>query len=207
MPTENGELRKLSGKRFLICCFGGMGMKMGGILPYEFLNYLSTHYEHLCDLLFYIDEYQCCYHQGIKGITTDVDSTVKHIDQIISQGKYKRIIFMGVSAGGYASILFGSLCNNVTDVISFIPKTMLSRPRDPRYKTIKPFINEKTNYVLVGDTSIRNENDNHHIKQCEELSIFPNVQIIRKDGVNVRDMRSSGEIKDLLNKVVYSSNK
>ena len=34
---------------------------------------------------------------------------------------------MGVSAGGYASILFGSLCN-VSSVIAFIPRTKLINP-------------------------------------------------------------------------------
>lgn len=204
MPTETGELCKLSGKQFLICCFGGMGMKMGGILPFEFLNYLSTYYENLCDLLFYTDEHQCCYHEGIKGISTDIDSTVKHIDQIISHGKYKKIIFMGVSAGGYASILFGSLCKNVTNVISFVPKTMLTKPRDPKYQFLKPFINMHTNYTLVGDNSVLHKNDNHHISQCDELSAFSNVHVIRKYNVNMKDMRYTGEIKSLLDMALYS---
>ena len=29
----------------LIICFGGMALKMGGILPFEFLNFLSKTYK------------------------------------------------------------------------------------------------------------------------------------------------------------------
>ena len=42
----------------LIICFGGMALKMGGILPFEFLNYLSNIYKKNIDLYFYIDKNQ-----------------------------------------------------------------------------------------------------------------------------------------------------
>jgi hypothetical protein len=35
---------------------------------------------------------------------------------------------MVTSAGGYASILFDSICNNVDHVIAFIPQTILISP-------------------------------------------------------------------------------
>jgi hypothetical protein len=34
------ELEIINGNKNLICCFGGMALKMGGIPPFEFLNYL-----------------------------------------------------------------------------------------------------------------------------------------------------------------------
>ena len=40
----------------LIICFGGMALAMGGILPFEFLNYLSKIYKKNTDLYFYIDK-------------------------------------------------------------------------------------------------------------------------------------------------------
>ena len=51
----------------LIVCFGGTALKMGGILPFEFLNYLSKTYKKNTDLYFYIDKHCCRYHKGIKG--------------------------------------------------------------------------------------------------------------------------------------------
>jgi hypothetical protein len=49
------ELKIIKGHKILICCFGGLALKMGGILPFEFLNYLSSVYTNKCDLIFYID--------------------------------------------------------------------------------------------------------------------------------------------------------
>ena len=116
----------------LIICFGGMGLKMGGILPFEFLNYLSKTYKKNIDLYFFIDKNQCWYHKGIDGITNNIDETVLYINSIIKKSNYKKILFMGVSSGGYASILFGSLCN-VTNVIAFKPRTKLIDPINKKY--------------------------------------------------------------------------
>jgi hypothetical protein len=55
----------------LIICFGGMALQFGGIIPFEFLNYLNSNYKNSCDLIFFIDSYQCWYHKGIKDITNN----------------------------------------------------------------------------------------------------------------------------------------
>jgi len=122
--------------------------------------------------LFYIDKNQCWYHKGIYDITNNIDETVLYLNNIIKDGKYEKVIFMGTSAGGYASILFGSLCNNVNNVISFIPQTMLNNPIDLNYSNLKNIINKNTKYIIYGDTSIQNKNDNHHIRHCENIDCF-----------------------------------
>jgi len=198
----SGELTKIKGNKTLICCFGGMAKKMGGILPFEFLNYLTPIYEEKCDLIFYIDNHCCCYHRGVHGISTNIENTVQYIDEKIIKGGYEKVIFMGVSAGGYASILFGSLCKNITHVISFIPKVILSAPHDIKYKNLTNFVNARTSYILIGDESIKDKNDNHHISQCEELINFNNVTIIRKQRVDLKVLRDDGTIKRLLDSVL-----
>ena len=200
----SGELTKINGKKILICCFGGMAKKMGGILPFEFLNYLTLNYGDMCDLIFYVDDNQCCYHKGIHGISTNIEDTVQYINEKISKGEYEKIIFMGVSAGGYASILFGSLCKNITHVISFIPKVILNNPYDKKYKNLKTFINTKTQYILIGDKGIKDINDNHHIRHCEELKNFTNVTIIRKQRVDLKELRDNGTIKNLLDSILHT---
>lgn len=62
---------------------------------------------------------------------------------------------MGVSAGGYASILFGSLCK-VSNVIAFVPRTKLINPIDIKYNDLKNIINNKTKYILHRDTDVQN---------------------------------------------------
>ena len=130
---NKSEHKIINGNKTLIVCFGGMVLKFGGILPFEFLNYLSSIYLHVCDLYFLIDANQCWYHKGIKDITNDIDETVLYLNNIIKNGKYEKVIFMGTSAGGYAAILFGSLCNCVNNVISFIPQTIISNPINAKY--------------------------------------------------------------------------
>ena len=60
-----------------------------------FIIYIYQH-------LFYIDK--CWYHKGIHDITNNIDETVLYFNTIIKAGNYKKVIFMDVSAGGYAAI-------------------------------------------------------------------------------------------------------
>ena len=151
-----------------------------------------------CDLLFYVDKYQCWYHKGIHGITNNIDCTVLHLNKIIKDGNYEKVIFMGISAGGYASILFGSLCDNVNNVISFIPQTILNNPIDSRYSNLKNVINKSTRYIIHGDISIHNKNHNHHILHCENIDCFSNVKIIKNNGLDMKQLRDNGSIKKIL---------
>ena len=173
LNNQNKSCKKIvhTNSKNLIICFGGMALKMGGILPFEFLNYLSSTYKKNTDLYFFIDKNQCWYHKGIDGITENIDKTVLYLNNIIKKSNYKKILFMGVSAGGYASILFGSLCN-VTNVIAFIPRTIINNAIDKKYADLKTIINNKTEYIIHGDISIKNEKDTHHISQCNNLKNF-----------------------------------
>ena len=78
------EYKIINGHKLLIVCFGGMALKFGDILPFEFLNYLSSLYVNTCDLYFFIDKHQCWYHKGIHGITNNIDKTVLYINDIIT---------------------------------------------------------------------------------------------------------------------------
>jgi hypothetical protein len=200
------ELNKICGNKILICCFGGMALKMGGILPFEFVRYLSSIYTDVCDLLFYIDKNRCCYHRGIDGISNNIEDTVGYLNRKISSHKYDKIIFMGVSAGGYASILFGSLCNNVSHVISFIPKVKLNNPVNTKYMNLKEVVNSNTNtkYILFADKSITNIHDHHHISQCEILESFTNVSVIKKEHIDLKNLRDTGVIKNVIDSIIYT---
>lgn len=185
----------------LIVCFGGMQKKMGMILPFEFLNYLSKLYGKITDLYFFIDKNQCWYHKGLRGITENIDETVTYINNIISRKHYKRVLFMGVSAGGYASILFGSLCN-VNNVLAFIPRTKLIHAVDEKYIDAMPFIRSDTQYTIHGDINITNKNDNHHISQCQRLNHFDNIHIISHEGLNMKELRDNGLLKQYMDKII-----
>ena len=187
----------------LIICFGGMALQMGTILPFEFLNYLSKTCDKNTDLYFYIDKNQCWYHKGIDGITKNIDETVLYINSIIKKSNYKKILFMGVSSGGYASILFGSLCN-VNSVIAFIPRTKLNNAIDKKYEDLKIIINNKTEYILHGDTSVQEKNNNHHISQCNYLKCFQNVKIFYHKELEMKNLRDNGIIKNNISNILHS---
>jgi len=199
---DKSEYKIVNGNKNLIICFGGIALQFGGILPFEFLNYLSSTYTNNVDLVFFIDKHQCWYHKGIKDITNNINDTVIYLNAIINNGDYKKIIFMGVSAGGYASILFGSLCNNVTNVISFIPQTILINPINVDYSNLKSIINNNTKYVLYGETGVTNINGFHHISQCENIKCFANVEIIKKNTINLKQMRDNGDIKKIIDDIL-----
>ena len=191
------ELIQLNGNDKLIVCFGGMAQKMGGIPPFEFVKYLSSIYKNEYDLIFYVDIKQCCYHNGFLNITNNIDETVIYLNEKITNGNYNKVIFMGVSAGGYAAILFGSLCN-VTNIIAFIPPTKLKKPINPQFKDLKSVINKHSNYLLYADLSIKDINDCHHISHCQNIDCFSNVTIIPKSRINMKQLRDLGEIKQII---------
>lgn len=183
----SSELVKLNGSKKVIVCFGGMRMSMWGIPPFEFLNYLSTACTEY-DLMFYIDKHQCWYQKGIDGITKNIDETIIYLKNMIS--KYEKVLFMGVSAGGFAAILFGSHCN-VNNVVAFLPQTIVSQTN------LMNVIKKDTNYLLYGDPN-KDPDDIHHISHCRNLGSFPNVKIIERPDLSVRELRDKGEIKMII---------
>ena len=198
---SQSEYKIINGNKILIICFGGLALQFGGILPFEFLNYLSSNYTNSCDLIFYVDKQQCWYHKGIKDITNTTDETVLYLNNIIQASNYEKIIFMGVSAGGYASILFGSLCDNINNVISFIPQTIVNNPINLNYTNLKSVINTNTKYILYGDVS---STDKHHnISHCENIEEFTNVQIIKNNNFNIKVLRDSGAIKKIIDDILF----
>ena len=215
------EMAILKGSKNLIVCFGGFSIKIGGIIPFEFLHYLSKEYSNNEDLLFYIDKKQSLYHEGIDSISNSIEETVVYLTNKIENGGYEKVIFMGTSAGGYAAILFGSLCK-VTNVVAFIPPTKLKNPKYKEYRDLIPIINPTTHYLLYGDLSVKNINCSHHIQQCERLTCTPynisaentiehnmekrkNVTLVKKTSVDLKTLRDSGEIKSIIDSIITSN--
>jgi hypothetical protein len=200
---SKSEYKLMNGNTNLIICFGGLALQFGGIIPFEFLNYLSSTYKNKCDLIFFIDSHQCWYHKGIQNITHNIDETAVYLNNVIKDGNYKQVIFMDTSAGGYGAILFGSICNNVTHVISFIPQTILENPINLNYSNLRNVINENTNYMLYGDTNIQDVNDLHHIRHCENIEGFANVKILKNEGCNLKELRDTGFIKKTIDDIIF----
>lgn len=201
---SKNEYKIINGNKNLLLCFGGLALQFGGILPFEFLNYLSSIYKNNCDLIFFIDNHQCWYHKGIKDITNNIDETILYLNNIIKDGNYQKVIFMGTSAGGYGAILFGSMCNNVNHVISFIPQTIIKNPINLNYSNLKNIINKNTKYILYGNKGIKDKNNLHHILHCENIECFTNVKIIKNNNCNLKELRDNGFIKNTIDDIIFS---
>jgi hypothetical protein len=208
---NSSEHKIIHGNENVIICFGGMALEFGGILPFEFLKYLSAVYKNKCDLIFFIDKQQCWYHKGLQDITHNIEDTVAYINGLIHMGNYKKVLFLGTSAGGYGAILFGSLCS-IADgtknyVISFIPQTIIPQTRmtpsmNFMYKDLKQIINKNTKYCLYGDTGVTDINSVHHISHCDNIECFENVKVIKKKGCNLKLLRDNGFIKGMIDSVL-----
>jgi hypothetical protein len=195
---NNSELSNSKGSDTLIVSFGGNALMFGGIQSFEFLNFLTKHFPDT-DTLFYIDKKRINYHHGIEGISNTIPETVEYLKEKIKG--YSKVIFLGVSSGGYAAILFGSLVC-VDYVLAFIPQTILHQPdKIPEYRNLKGFINSVTEYYLYGDTSITYHLDPHHISHCENI-LSDNVFLTRLQKVCLRSLRDSGELKTILTDIV-----
>jgi hypothetical protein len=197
----------------IIVSFGGMAMKLGGIPRFEFLNYLDSNFKNECDVIFYVDRHQNWYHTGIDGISTNIQDTVLYLNNKL--GKYRKIIFIGSSAGGYAAILFGSLCKNVTAVVAFCPQTFIPTKMqlpqeyqnrnfnlDNRYINIKHIINDTTIYNLYGDPL--DQNILHHIEQCKNIDDKQNVHryYINNLFITLKLYRKNGYLTKIFRKLL-----
>jgi hypothetical protein len=187
----------------LIVSFAGHGLAYGGIPKLEFVKFLNTSFNTI-DAQFYLDKQCLCYHCGIEGVSTNVEETVDYLKKSIVG--YNRVIFIGASAGGYAAILFGSLLN-VNTVIAFTPPTLLKgENKDKRYCDLNPYINPTTRYYVYGDENDKNVDSYHHIRHCENIAKHENVLITKKRGVNLKVMRSTGELFHIFKNVLEGRN-
>lgn len=186
------ELEILCGSDVLMISFASKGAK-----DFEFVKFLTTLCEGKYDIIFYIDKHDCWYHKGIEGITTNIAETTEYIHNKIKRNNYKKVLFMGVSAGGYASILFGSLCS-ATHILAMIPQTILKNPINKQYKNLKKLIKPNIKYILYGKKNITNKHDSHHISQCLNITDFKNIELRYCDDMIPLEMIKAGVLQQVI---------
>jgi hypothetical protein len=184
----------------LFVSFAGYNKLFGAMARFEFANFLKINFAKT-DRYYYVDQKFDLYHKGIHGISKNIDETVAYLKNEIA--KYSKVIFIGVSAGGYAAILFGSLLN-ISAVVAFIPQTLRTKSNiNEKYRDICPYINNVTQYYIYGDISIQNPSDCHHISHCERIvENRTNVFLIKKDNFNIKKMRDDGELFTIFNDII-----
>ena len=200
-----------SNNNTLIVSFAGNALHYFGEPQFEFINSLNKIYPQ-CDKLFYLDRTSQYYINGIQPISRSIGETELYISNKIKN--YEKVCFIGTSAGGYAAILYGSLLN-IHQVLAFIPQTNLEilneiyrkdifNDKNIKYINLKNYINDKTKYKLIGDKTATDIDDLHSIEHCNNIKDFHNVEIIYKEKVNMKEIRDSGELKELILEFVNS---
>lgn len=214
MSTQKEEsFQKIqSGMANLIVTFAGLGHTIHSDLTvFEFRRSL-TQMELPVDLLFLKDSKQQWYLGELPGISKTIEETTEFLHKQVNG--YDKVIFIGASSGGYASILFGSLLN-IDAVIAFYPQTNLDlvqpgvkdhrpigRIRRPElsgtyqlYKDLSKVISKSTLYYA---NSLENPYDTgHYMHHFENIRNFQNVTWL---GFSPKDGISSGELRKLLAK-------
>lgn len=193
---DTSILEKIVGNNTLVFVFGGMALQFGQIPPFEFVNFLENNFKKSADYIFLIDKFQCWYHKGIQGASKNIEETVELLNNYIKPS-YKKVIMIGNSSGGYASILFSSLCKRVDLSISFIPQTkLIGNNIQQKYSDIKKFLNKNVNYNVYGDKSIKH--GIHHYDQIKNIIDFPTVKFKNISGLeDLKKIRDNGTLKNI----------
>ena len=104
----------------LMVTFGGMAGGVG-IPPFEFFKITA---EFAVKRLFVWDLAQSMYHRSLPGMGRGPDGVVRWIKQKAVEQRIERIIVLGNSGGGYASLLFGALLD-AERTYAFSPVTFI----------------------------------------------------------------------------------
>ena len=89
--------------------------------PYEFHSLVS---DISCKKVFVRDLNRLWYHGGLPGFSDDVDQTLEGFRRLMEQQGVKKLITVGVSMGGYAAILYGTLLG-AEQIYTFSPNTRI----------------------------------------------------------------------------------
>lgn len=194
------EISKNITKTVLMVVFSGRQQGIASMTIFEFKNFLEEQYPEY-DKLFLKDEKIRWYTEGITDISNSIGETAEYLRKYISG--YSKVIFIGASMGGFASLLYGSILK-VDTVIAFRPQTFLSYVlpnflgdsnslyRNKSCEDINNFINNKTRYYVYGDSAIEDPTDIHSINYCDHLGIKKNIVIFKIPNFDIKDYKDRG---------------
>jgi hypothetical protein len=102
----------------LVIAFAGLRGFLGGFPAFEFRKVLSS-----VDVksAFFRDHYAAWYHRGVVDVGPGIDSVIGRLREL--QREARRVVMVGNSAGGYASLLFGALLG--CEAYAFSPQTFI----------------------------------------------------------------------------------
>jgi pimeloyl-ACP methyl ester carboxylesterase len=96
----------IEGSSLLVAFSGGRGRI--GFSNFEFLKISRA----LNAIIIFVRDFQQMYYlRGVSEEYNTVEKTADHLRELIEKAQVDRVVFCGVSMGGYAAVLFGVLLN------------------------------------------------------------------------------------------------
>lgn len=202
----------------LFVAFGGCGSAIGGIHVFEFRTFITRHFPD-CNFVSCLDRNRSWYHKGIRGFSTDFQSTCENLEKLIRPMQPSRIISIGVSAGGYAALLFSCIVK-IDSVLAFSPQIYLDRETREENNDHRWLSFIKQLYETASSEPFLDLSKFGSIPQCSNLRIvygrddlidkthvnkvrecWPHLEIIEVPGGHscVKELKANGGLLTMIN--------
>ncbi|MEQ1931119.1 MAG: hypothetical protein ABL957_11420 [Parvularculaceae bacterium] len=180
------------GSAELLVAFSGFATRYR---PWESFHFMGLTRKYPVNKLFFRDTKQAWYHQGVPGVSTNVDETAAYIASVIAERSVKRTVAIGVSAGGYAALIHGWLLE-VDEVHAIAPQSYIDV--DNRLANDDFFMDEQVANIYETDraqqeyfdlvplfTNGQNTRTQFHIHYCRNHRLDTLHALRLKDAPNV----------------------
>jgi hypothetical protein len=217
-PEELKPITYLAGTRkdVLFLSFGGVRMG-AGIPPAEFHASLRGR-----DVPGYFikDFRQSWYQEGLLGHSTDIAGTEAVLRALVARHSPKHVVTLGVSSGGYAAILFGTLLG-VDRVAAFSPHTAVDHEVVKLYAGFdtpppEQFVSGKDSTSLAAVLKAQSrlpeitvyygDGQALDVRNAESLRGIPGVTLAPQPGVAVHPVtvafKRSGQLPAILDRLI-----
>lgn len=217
-PEELQPITYLAGSRTDVLFLSFGGVRMGaGIPPKEFHASLKGRD---APGYFIKDFRQSWYQEGLLGHSHDVAGTVEVLRALVARHSPKHVVTLGVSAGGYAAMLFGTLLG-VDRVAAFSPQIDVSHQVVKLYSGFdtpppRQFVGEEgaaSLSTLLGAQArlpdIRiyyGDAQEHDVASAEQLKDIAGVTLVPQAGVSDHPvtvaLKRNGQLSEILDQLI-----
>lgn len=193
LSNESGIKWTLSPGKALIVAFAGQAHRLYEFEHFEFVR-STAHAD--CSKVYCLDPKFVWYQTGINEELNSIPKVTDKLRGLIEEANPSQVRFIGVSAGGFAAIMFGHFLR-VDSVHAFGCQTFLTKELEEQYYVagmedydtkglelpsredcildLAPLLTEwngKTDYTLhVGSGSVKDVIYARHLEQCPGVSI------------------------------------
>ncbi len=198
------------GTKTLVIAFGGCGMNPDtGESQYGYAGFLQ---QYDVSRILVRDHFLVWYLIGVRGLSTDVESTVISLQKLITEIQPQETLAVGTSGGGFAAILFGVLVG-LDRVVAINPQTLLQRgvecyahgnlyqikwtnPSEEQYRDLTnlPETDTMVDIVYGKDSPV----DYFHSNRMRVLSNIRVTEVEGDHGTAALAMRDDGRLEKIL---------